>query len=64
IVEMQIEGLVTIANSLGQLIYTTNLVTGKNQLNIGNVARGTYTVRILNADGKTLIGTRRMVIMQ
>ncbi|HLP11117.1 MAG TPA: GEVED domain-containing protein, partial [Flavobacteriales bacterium] len=56
-------GRISITNSIGQVIYTTTLVPGKNQLAVGNIARGTYNVTIVNNDG-LLTGTKRMVIMQ
>ncbi len=43
---------VTVSNAIGQVVYTNKIITNPVlQLNIGNVAKGIYTVQITTAEG-------------
>jgi hypothetical protein len=44
---------VTIINSLGQLVYETNLSSGKHELELENLAKGLYVVKVKS--GKDLV---------
>ena len=61
-VELSNEAFVTIHNSIGQIIYSAQLNSGKTKVDLSNkeVAEGIYTVKISNSNGSTQV--KKLVI--
>jgi len=54
-IETSIEGTVNIFDLSGKLIYTQNAFAGKNELNVNQLATGSYTLRLTTANGTQVV---------
>ena len=62
-IETTLNGRAVITNSIGEMITTVILSAGKNNVNLNNVERGAYLVRILDTTGEKVLATKRLIIM-
>jgi hypothetical protein len=54
-IETSVEGTVNIFDLSGKLIYTQNAFAGKNELNVNQLATGSYTLRLTTAKGTQVV---------